>query len=293
MGRPAKDRTGTRTGLHGEGKITLTSPAPSIGGVSYWKGLCSCGRELTIATSNLAKTLSCGCSRVDGLTTYEWADVAMHHFGLLLPLRFSGGAWECACTGCSSWIINPTIVRARTADLRKGRKHACPACEPAHYTQAARTDVSLMPFVLQQSTRDAFYSMHYRAEHVYEGVRVCARWAKTREGRANFFADVGVKQYEWQSLDRIDPHGNYEPTNCRWSSRWVQDRNKRGSRTFTFRGEVVNLVDYAAKLGKKTNLVSKRLNRWNDRGLSDSEGAELLWAECPHRVQSVQEIRPN
>ena len=29
------------------------------------------------------------------------------------------------------------------------------------------------------------------------------------------------------TLDRIDPNGNYEPTNCRWADDETQRKNKR------------------------------------------------------------------
>lgn len=55
-----------------------------------------------------------------------------------------------------------------------------------------------------------------------QGVTVCERWSKFE----NFYADMGPKP-EGLTLDRINPFGNYEPSNCRWASRMVQAQNTR------------------------------------------------------------------
>lgn len=58
------------------------------------------------------------------------------------------------------------------------------------------------------------------------GIRVCDRW---RESFANFLEDVGPRPSKKHSLDRINPDGNYEPTNVRWATLQEQARNKRKS----------------------------------------------------------------
>jgi hypothetical protein len=57
------------------------------------------------------------------------------------------------------------------------------------------------------------------------GIQICERWLSSFQ---NFYADMGPKPTPEHSLDRIDNDGDYEPTNCRWTTRQVQNNNRRG-----------------------------------------------------------------
>lgn len=57
----------------------------------------------------------------------------------------------------------------------------------------------------------------------YGGVKVCLQWADYK----TFLADVGAKPSKTATLDRIDPKGDYEPANVRWTTRATQARNTK------------------------------------------------------------------
>jgi hypothetical protein len=56
------------------------------------------------------------------------------------------------------------------------------------------------------------------------GIKVCKEW---RHNFQQFLQDVGDKPTVLHTLDRIDVHGNYEPSNVRWATPEEQASNKQ------------------------------------------------------------------
>ena len=54
-------------------------------------------------------------------------------------------------------------------------------------------------------------------------IKVCERWLDYY----NFWLDMGKKPTPKHTLGRIDPDGNYEPSNCRWETKVQQGHNSR------------------------------------------------------------------
>lgn len=87
----------------------------------------------------------------------------------------------------------------------------------------------------------------------YEGVTYCKEWEDFR----NFYKDMGERPIG-TTLDRIDPKGNYEPSNCRWADWITQENNRRNNRKFLYEGEQLTLAQISRKYGiSRSNLANK------------------------------------
>lgn len=102
------------------------------------------------------------------------------------------------------------------------------------------------------------------------GISVCERWSNTG-GFWNFVEDMGERPKGY-SIDRIDVDGNYEPSNCRWACRHMQNINKRNNKEYhNIRFDnrhketlYVVLFEKATSGGKKAIIARKSFHSLND-----------------------------
>lgn len=111
----------------------------------------------------------------------------------------------------------------------------------------------------EQPSHEAF------ARYGGRGIRVCDRWRVFE----NFLADMGIRP-EGMSIDRIDPNGHYEPSNCRWATRTEQARNRRDTVKVIANGVVESAAAVTARLGLTRDRVASRLSAGmsNERAVS-------------------------
>lgn len=103
--------------------------------------------------------------------------------------------------------------------------------ERAFATPSQRAN-SPKPRSARAQTYHIWYGMRLRCNdpehHRYNyygarGIKVCARWGSFDA----FIEDMGLRPSPQHSIDRIDPSGNYEPSNCRWATMQQQTANRR------------------------------------------------------------------
>ena len=89
-----------------------------------------------------------------------------------------------------------------------------------------------------------------------KGITVCAEWQEI------------IPFYEWAmangykeglTIDRIENCGSYEPSNCRWVDRFVQNSNTSKNRYIEFEGRTQTLSQWAREIGIARNTLCGRL----------------------------------
>ena len=63
------------------------------------------------------------------------------------------------------------------------------------------------------------------------------------------------------TIDRIDVNGNYEPNNCRWSTKLEQENNKRNNRFSYYNSEKMTISDFKRSTGISRNFITNNLKR--------------------------------
>ena len=185
-------------------------------------------------------------------------DLSGQRFGRLIALSEAERSplgrtqWLCRCD-CG----NVKVVASR--HLKNGATKSCGcwhdeaasinATKHGRYGTRTYTAWSGM---LQRCTNP---SNRFYSDYGGRGIKVCERWRTF----ANFLADMGEVP-EGMSIDRIDPNGDYEPSNCRWATAQEQARNRRSNRAVTFNGETKTLAEWAEKLGIGYGTLHSRLN---------------------------------
>jgi hypothetical protein len=105
-------------------------------------------------------------------------------------------------------------------------------------------------------------TFHEYARYGGRGIKVCERWDADFK---NFLADMGVRP-AGLTLDRIDNDGDYEPGNCRWSTRREQGANTSQNVKVTAFGETKTAAEWADDqrcVASRKTLYSRLSSDWS------------------------------
>ncbi len=163
--------------------------------------------------------------------------------------------WVCQCT-CGN------VVSRTGHELASGDTSSCGCLRKERIGNRSRTHgmTGTATYRSWQAAKDRCINPNNDRYSTYgaKGVRMCDRWLNSFEA---FLADMG-KCPKGHSIDRIDPFGNYEPSNCRWLRNDRQSRNKRN--TAVWNGRRYPITQVAKELGLPRTSLNKHYRRLND-----------------------------
>lgn len=163
--------------------------------------------------------------------------------------------WNCQCECGNKADVGSSA-------LRDGRSRSC-GCLKNEETKERSVTHGMSHSKEYSSWNDMMKRCYNKNASHYNnyggrGIAVCDRWLKFE----NFYADMGDR-LEGTSIDRIDNNGNYEPGNCKWSTRKEQCNNRRSNRFVTYAGKTLTLSEWSDVSGIPAKAIRKRLSVFN------------------------------
>ena len=159
------------------------------------------------------------------------------------PKRNGRTAWLCRCDCGHVWtaLQQSLVVGDTTGCYDCGRKSATAKMITHGYSAHGKKSGEYNSW---QNAKDRCFNEKAKMYPWYgaRGITMCERWKDSFE---NFIADMGDRPTKYHSLDRINVHGNYEPGNCKWSTKAQQNNNKQSSIRFSWKGETRSLMEIA------------------------------------------------
>lgn len=188
--------------------------------------------------------------------------------GRLTVLRYFGPAqgrresvWLCRCIcGKEIQVLQHRLTRSRT------RSCGCLASDNSRavleYVHRLNTTHGLSrspEYIIWRNILTRCYKTNCDHYQFYgaKGVKVCKRW----QSFETFLADVGTRPSKQFTIERIDTNGNYEPSNCRWATRYEQARNRTNNHWVKIDGVTRILTDWCKIKQIKLTTVAQRLRR--------------------------------
>ena len=177
--------------------------------------------------------------------TEEWKDIKSDDFVGLKKNRFivigkvkhinkktHSIKYKCRCE-CGN------IFYRRKDDIVKTINGCCPNCKRIR-TDVLKHGLSNTRF---DNIRHGMIQRCYNKNNLYyknygnRGIKVCDEWLDKKTGLITFYNWSIKNGYSDElTLDRIDVNGNYEPSNCRWTTMKEQENNKRTNHFIKYRG---------------------------------------------------------
>lgn len=164
--------------------------------------------------------------------------------------------WLCRCDCGTEKVVRSYCLRSSRSPtlscgcLRRERVAASVRTHGAYLTPEYRIWCGMLGRC--HNPRNTAY-----ADYGGRGIVVCDRW---RDDFRAFRADVGPRPTPKHTIERVDNDGPYAPENCRWATRFEQQKNRRRARLITHNGRTETAHMWSRITGIPSRTITNRLN---------------------------------
>lgn len=245
------------------GHWTVLGRAPGVTGKTRWRCACSCGRIKHIRGQHLRSgaSASCGCaSRTGAIASQDYTGRRFSHLVSLGRVdrvdRNGSRVFESVRCDCG------TVKEVSIYSLVDGGTKSC-GCLKSQLISRSKLvhghGNGSSTYRSWAAARERCCNPANKRWHRYggRGIKMCERWSVFD----NFLADMGPKPGPGYEIDRIDNDGDYEPSNCRWSSRRDNMNNTSAVRPVTAFGKTMTVAQWSRASGINPETIRGRLSR--------------------------------
>lgn len=152
----------------------------------------------------------------------------------------------------------------RFSELKYGASTSC-GC---YSKERAKRDATKHGLCRKTPLYDVWVGMKNRCNNIRSnvynyyggrGITICKEWEDNFEVFFNWAIENGYKK--GLQLDRENNEKGYSPSNCRFITSKLNNRNKRNNILITYNGNTRILADWCDLFGLKHNVVTRRIER--------------------------------
>ena len=199
-------------------------------------------------------------------------DLTGKRFGRWSVLAFAGvdkngkATWLCRCDcGTEKLVVG--------GNLRSGISTSCGCYEKELITKHGHYNTRLYQIWQDMKQRCCNPKNNYYKNYGGRGISVCNEWL---DNFIPFMEWAYANGYQENlTIDRINVNGDYEPSNCRWTTVKEQNRNTTVNKLITYNGETRCVAEWAEKLGLSKSALLNRLRSPNytlEQAMSEPAG---------------------
>lgn len=185
----------------------------------------------------------------------RYFDYSGMRFGSITVIRFAFSKqvgktrkrfFECKCD-CGNTVFFP-------ADKLNNKFHRSCGCNKHPGNFGKKYDV---PKRLYQIYKGMQYRCKSAPSYTRHGIKVCELWEQEPQAFFDWALENGYQ--DDLTIDRIDPLGNYEPSNCRWADTFTQANNRTNNLRITIDGITHTAKEWEMITGINSGTIRQRV----------------------------------